>query len=78
MSVRMRQCDYETDYDAISQFLTRIHQTDPPQNDELPDDKLYPHIYGPLNVDAVTQVVDFNPLSHGTFELPEVFREKTD
>jgi uncharacterized protein (DUF952 family) len=34
-------------------------------------DTLYPHIYGPLNVDAVTQVVDFDSLQDGTFELPE-------
>jgi len=32
MSIRMRQYDHETDYEAISQFLTRIYQTDPPQN----------------------------------------------
>lgn len=31
----------------------------------------YPHIYGALNIDAVTQVIDFEPLENGFFELPE-------
>ena len=30
----------------------------------------YPHIYGPLNVRAVTAVVAFEPNSDGSFELP--------
>jgi uncharacterized protein (DUF952 family) len=30
----------------------------------------YPHIYGPLNVGAVTAVVAFEPNSDGSFELP--------
>lgn len=33
--------------------------------------KLFPHIYGPLNLDAVTHVCDFHPLSDGKFALPE-------
>jgi uncharacterized protein (DUF952 family) len=30
----------------------------------------YPHIYGPLNVTAVTAVVAFEPNPDGSFELP--------
>ena len=42
-----------------------IHYESPPDSDEL-----YPHIYGPLNLDAVREVVDFPPSADGSFSLP--------
>ena len=33
-------------------------------------DELFPHIYGPLNVDAVLKVIPFEPDSDGNFSLP--------
>uniref|UniRef100_A0A2P0ZGA5 DUF952 domain-containing protein n=1 Tax=[Tolypothrix] sp. PCC 7415 TaxID=373957 RepID=A0A2P0ZGA5_9CYAN len=33
--------------------------------------ELFPHIYGELNIDAVFQVIDFEPGEDGLFELPQ-------
>jgi uncharacterized protein (DUF952 family) len=35
------------------------------------DGEEYPHIYGPLNVDAVVQALKFEPGEDGTFVLPK-------
>ena len=36
------------------------------------DDELFPHIYGPLNLDAVLRVAGYAPGPDGTFTEPEV------
>jgi uncharacterized protein (DUF952 family) len=35
-------------------------------------DEIFPHIFGPLNLDAVTQVLDFNPGPDGQYVLPNI------
>ncbi|MEP0869217.1 DUF952 domain-containing protein [Trichocoleus desertorum AS-A10] len=37
----------------------------------LVGDEAYPHIYGPLNLDAVAQVVSWAPEPDGIFALPD-------
>jgi uncharacterized protein (DUF952 family) len=45
-------------------------QVNPPIRYEGADGEVFPHIYGELNIDAVSQVIDFEPGEDGLFELP--------
>ncbi|MCY4624534.1 MAG: DUF952 domain-containing protein [Chloroflexi bacterium] len=46
------------------------------QYDKAPgSDETFPHIYGPLNHDAVKAVIDFPPSDGGSFALPPDLQE---
>jgi len=38
--------------------------------------ELFPHVYGSINLDAVVDVVDFNPDQEGCFQLPDEIEKK--
>ena len=50
----------------------------PPIKWEGEKKNLFPHIYGPLNLDAVIKVLDFPPTADGTFELPIEIQKDTN
>lgn len=55
--------------------LTSELRWEPPSGPPAPGisaSDLFPHIYGPLNTDAVVKVLDFPPGLDGTFTLPVV------
>lgn len=49
-----------------NKVISEIKYEDPGNN------KLYPHIYGQLNLDAVIKIVDFPTNEDGTFSLPKL------
>ena len=42
-----------------------------PEPTHAREGELFPHVYGPINLDAVTNVVPFEPDEDGNFTLPE-------
>ncbi len=47
-------------------------ETAPPPG--VPAGASFPHIYGPINLDAVVQVLEFEPEANGEFSVPASLR----
>lgn len=43
--------------------------------DEIETGERFPHLYGPVNLDAVVQAIAFPPGADGTFEFPTTSRD---
>jgi len=42
-----------------------------PEPTHAREGELFPHVYGPINLDAVTNVIHFEPDENGIFSLPD-------
>jgi uncharacterized protein (DUF952 family) len=46
--------------------------TPPWQEDEIAPGVFFPHVYGPINLDAVVAVTPMDPAADGSYEVPEL------
>ena len=55
---------------AVDRLTAPLYSEGPAEGEED-----FPHIYGPLNLEAVSEVLDFPPQEDGTFALPKAISE---
>jgi uncharacterized protein (DUF952 family) len=61
----------QVDPERLTSTLRWEAPAHPGPTDAPPTDEQFPHLYGPLNVDAVSRVVDFPPNPDGSFAVPD-------
>jgi uncharacterized protein (DUF952 family) len=58
-------------HDDLVLLLIQTSRVASPIKYEGATSEVYPHMYGPINCDAVIAIYDFLPDKHGEFHLPE-------
>ena len=58
---------------AVDRLTAPLYSEGPEDGEED-----FPHIYGPLNLEAVLDVIEFPPNEDGTFALPKALSELDD
>ena len=58
--------------ERLTSTLKWEHVPDDPASAQGKPGPAYPHVYGPINLDAVTEVLDFGPDPDGTFRAPAI------
>lgn len=62
---------YQGQTDLVLLCIDPDHLHSELRYDKIDTGETFPHLYGPLNLEAVTQVLEFMPDENGTFQLPE-------
>ncbi len=70
--VRVANLFYQGQTDLVLLCIAPAKVQAPLRYDPIETGEAFPHIYGPLNLDSVVQVLDFDATSDGTFTLPSV------
>ena len=55
---------------AELKYEAPVHPTAPAHTAAPSASDLFPHLYGPLNLEAIVKAVDFPALADGKFEMP--------
>ena len=73
--VKVANVKYHGQKELVLLYITTDRVQSEIKYENAGNEELYPHIYGPLNIDAIVNVIDFKPTENGNFVLP---KEKID
>lgn len=73
--VRVANQRFQERFDLVLLVIDPSKLTSPLKYEDGGEGEMFPHIYGPLNMAAVTNVLPFPPNDEGNFDLPKELRQ---